>query len=114
MLGALERFLGEWDAWICAVSATPAFEHRRPATKMPGEPIEVDGRKLPYWVAAISYTTVFNLTGNPVVVLPVARSGEGLPIGVQVVGKKWEDMRLLGLAEKLAEVTGPFQRPPGY
>jgi len=114
LLGALERFLGEWDAWICPVSATPAFEHRRPATKKPGEPIEVDGRKLPYWVAAISYTTVFNLTGNPVVVLPVARSGEGLPIGVQVVGKKWEDMRLLGLAESLAEVTGPFQRPPGY
>jgi amidase len=81
---------------------------------MPGQPIEVDGRRIPYWVACVSYTSVFNLTGNPVVVLPVARSEEGLPIGVQVVGRKWEDMRLLGLAETLTEVTGSFHRPPGY
>ena len=114
LIGALERFLGDWDAWICPVSSTPAFQHRRPAAKMPGQPIEVDGRRIPYWVACVSYTSVFSLTGNPVVVLPVARSGEGLPIGVQVVGRKWEDMRLLALAENLSEVTGSFHRPQGY
>jgi len=81
---------------------------------MPGQPIEVDGRKIPYWVAGVSYTSVFNLTGNPVVVLPVARSGEGLPIGVQVVGRRWDDMRVLALAANLAQVTGSFRRPPGY
>ena len=114
LIGSLERFLGDWDAWICPVSSAPAFRHRRPAAKMPGQPIEVDGRKIPYWVAGVSYTSVFNLTGNPVVVLPVARSGEGLPIGVQVVGRRWDDMRVLALAENLARVTGSFRRPPGY
>jgi len=114
LIQALERFLAEWDAWLCPVSPTPAFTHRRPGIGLPTQSIEVDGHKLPYWKGSISYTTVFNLTGNPVVVLPLARSKEGLPIGVQVVGRRWRDMELLSIAEQLAEVLGPFQPPPGY
>jgi amidase len=67
-----------------------------------------------YFAASISYTTRFNMTGNPVVVLPVGRSREGLPIGIQVVGRRWKDMELLAVAEALTEVTKPFQRPPEY
>ncbi len=37
-----------------------------------------------------------------------------LPIGVQVVGRRWRDMELLAVAEALTEVTGDFQPPPGY
>jgi amidase len=44
----------------------------------------------------------------------MARSVEGLPIGVQVAGKRWSDMQLLNTAGQLAQVTGPFQRPTGY
>ncbi len=35
----------------------------------------------------------------------------GLPIAVQVVGKRWDESRLLAMAKALMEVTGPFQRP---
>jgi amidase len=49
-----------------------------------------------------------------VVVVPVGRSSEGLPIGVQVVGRRWEDLRLLGIADRIAEVVGPLPTPkPG-
>jgi Asp-tRNA(Asn)/Glu-tRNA(Gln) amidotransferase A subunit family amidase len=54
------------------------------------------------------------IIGNPVVVLPVGRSKEGLPLGIQVVGRRGQDMELLAVAEALTEVTGPFQHPPGY
>jgi amidase len=114
LIEALERFLSEWDAWLCPVSCTPAFTHRRSGVTWPAQTIEVDGIKIPYWKASISYTTPFNLTGNPVVVLPMAKSKEGLPIGGQVVGQRWRDLELLGVAEQLAEVTGPYQCPPGY
>ncbi len=43
-----------------------------------------------------------------------AISGEGLPIGEQLVGRRWSDMELLNVAAAVAEVTGGFQRPPGY
>ena len=109
LISQLDKFLSEWDAWLCPVTSGPAFTHCRT-----GQPIEIDGRKVPYLVASTGYTTVFNLTGNPVVVLPVGRSKEGLPIGIQVVGRRWRDMELLAAADAIADVTGPFQRPPGY
>ncbi len=55
-----------------------------------------------------------NYTGHPAVVLPYALDREGLPIGVQVVGKRWDESRLLAIASALWEAAAPFQRPPGY
>jgi amidase len=48
------------------------------------------------------------------VVIPLTQSQEGLPIGVQVIGKRWEDERLLTIAQLLSELTPGFQRPPNY
>lgn len=87
----------------------PAFTHRQP-----GEPIEVDGCEFSYLTTIGAYVTIFHLTGNPAVVLPFTQSQEGLPIGVQVVGRRGSDLKLLEIAEKLTQVTGFFQRPPGY
>jgi amidase len=110
----MEQFISNWDAWLCPVAPGPAFTHRQMRNPLLGGPLEVDDQKLPYWVWSITYTAVFNLTGNPAVVMPLARSQTGLPIGIQVVGRRWRDMELLSLAQKLVEVTGFFQRPPGY
>ena len=65
-------------------------------------------------MATMAHSLIASLTGHPAVVLPLALSGEGLPIGVQVTGRRWEDMALLNVAEALTEITGPFRRPPGY
>jgi amidase len=109
LIATMENFLSNWDAWLCPVVPVPAFTHRQP-----GEPIEVDGCEFSYWRAIGAYTTIFNLTGNPAVVMPFTLSQDGLPIGVQVVGQRGSDMKLLEIAEKLTQVTGFFQRPPGY
>lgn len=87
----------------------PAFTHRQS-----GEEIEIDGQQFLYLKAIGAYTTIFNLVGNPVVVLPYTQSQQGLPIGVQVVGRRGSDLTLLGIAEKLTQITGLFQSPPGY
>jgi len=105
----MESFLEPWDGWLCPVTATPAFPHCKT-----GKPIMVDGKRVAYHMAAMGYTSIFSLTGSPVVVLPFSLSGEGLPIGVQVVGRRWRDMELLNVAEALTEVTGTFQRPKGF
>ena len=79
-----------------------------------GEPVTIDSQKAPYFTSNMSFTTVFNMTGNPVVVLPMSQSKEGLPIGVQVVGQRWSDMALLAVAEKISEIAGDFQAPPNF
>jgi amidase len=114
LIGALDRFLSAWDVWICPVTAGPAFTHRRPAVQRPGEPLEIDGSQVSYWRGNVCFTTVLSLTGNPVVTMPLAQTADGLPIGMQLVGRRWHDMELLSVAAALAALTGPFPRPPGY
>jgi len=77
-------------------------------------PVEVDERKLPYFLATTAFTCPFNLTGHPAVVLPLAITKEGLPIGVQVLGRRWSEPALLALAKQLSLVTGAFRAPPGF
>jgi amidase len=61
-----------------------------------------------------AHSTLFNYTGHPAVVLPYTLDRAGLPIGIQLVGKRWSEARLLGMANALSEVTSAFQRPPNY
>ena len=115
LIAKMERFLGDWDAWLCPVAALPAYPHlhsRNPLQQLSAT-VDVDGQKIPYLLATSVYTGLFNLTGNPVVVLPLGITKDELPIGVQVVGKRWGDMALLAVAEKMTRLTGPFRRPPG-
>jgi amidase len=56
----------------------------------------------------------FNLSGHPAVIIPIAQTQEGLPIGLQIVGKRWREMELLAIAQELDSVIGGFRQPPGY
>ncbi len=105
---AWEQFLDQWDALLCPPSMTAAFPHCET-----GSPLRVDGRKVEYRLAG-AHSTVFNYTGHPAVVLPYKLDRNGLPVGVQIVGKRWGESRLLAAAKAVTEVTGGFRRPPGY
>jgi amidase len=109
LIGNLESFFARWDALICPVTVSAAIGH------VPfGTPIDVDGQPVPYFIAGTAYTCPFNLTGHPSVVLPLAKSREGLPIGVQLVGKRWSEPALLALAQKVARISGAFSPPPKF
>ena len=105
--------------YLCPVSCIPAYEHIDPWRYLGPypiykDPVMVDGKPVNYLVANISYTSIFNLTGNPVVVIPIGYTKEGMPIGVQIVGKRWRDMDLLTLAEQLDKIAAAYRRPGGY
>jgi len=108
LIDQLEASLSRWDAWICPVFPTSAFTHRPP-----NAPIEVDDAHESMLLANLLHNVIFNLTGHPVVTIPIGRNALGLPIGVQVVGRRWQEMALLNAAERLAGLTDGFQPPPG-
>ena len=95
----------EYPVLLCPVASIPAFRHGERSW-------EIDGSTVSY-PRAFSYCQTFNLLGNPAVVAPVGRSPEGLPIGVQMVGRPYEDRRLLALARGLEESLGEWQGPEG-
>ena len=116
LIGKLDTFFSEWDAWLCPVTCGAAFPHVKLKGNLDSlfKVLPVDDQTLPYNVWGLTHAPIFNLTGNPVVVIPVEQSQNRLPIGIQVVGKRWRDRGLLGIAQQLTEVVGVWQRPPGY
>jgi Asp-tRNA(Asn)/Glu-tRNA(Gln) amidotransferase A subunit family amidase len=56
--------------------------------------------------------TTFNLLGLPAVVVPFGISAEGLPIGIQLIGRPYEEELILDLAVRLENARGPFASPP--
>ena len=101
------RFLAQMEVFpilLCPAAAIPAFRHGERSWIIDGKTV----RYLDAW----SYTEWFNLLGLPTAILPVGGSTDGLPIGVQIVGRAWEEERVLAVAAAL-ESEGPgFQPPP--
>jgi amidase len=119
LIAKMEEFLSAYDAWLCPVAITPAYKHIKPTKSLGPFPVYtkdmvVDGESVDYLTANGAYTTIFNITGNPVVVMPIGYTQAGIPIGVQVVGSRWQDARLLTVAEQLFKAGGAFRHPPGY
>ncbi|WP_296737658.1 amidase [Mesorhizobium sp.] len=58
------------------------------------------------------FTEIFNVTGQPAASLPLFQSSGGLPIGIQLAGRRNEDHRLLRISHDLEQVTGWGARRP--
>jgi Asp-tRNA(Asn)/Glu-tRNA(Gln) amidotransferase A subunit family amidase len=52
--------------------------------------------------------TTFNLLGLPGLAIPFGRSEDGLPVGVQLVGRPWDEELLLEIGSMLEETRGPL------
>jgi len=94
------------NAFLCPCVISPAFEHSAPRSPFLVDETLVESRFVDH------YLFPFNLTGHPAVALPAALSADGLPIGVQLVGRRWGDERLLATAQAIVAVIGGFRAPP--
>lgn len=100
------NFFNEYDIWITPVCISEAFDHQKTGT-----PIVIDGNKIPYGDAFIPYNFTTTPPGHPIVVIPIGMTEDGLPVGVQIHGEKWEDYRLLQIAKELQSLTNGFVIP---
>jgi Asp-tRNA(Asn)/Glu-tRNA(Gln) amidotransferase A subunit family amidase len=88
---------------LCPVASIPAFRHGERSW-------EIDGKTVQY-LDAWSYAEWFNLLGTPTAAVPFGRSNEGLPIGVQIVARPWEEELVLAVAAELEAQRGAWQAP---
>jgi Asp-tRNA(Asn)/Glu-tRNA(Gln) amidotransferase A subunit family amidase len=89
---------------ICPPAAVPAFRHGERSWTIEGKTVE--------YLDAWSYTEWFNLLGNPAAVVPVSHSADGLPVGVQIVGRPWEEEQVLSVAAVLEHEVKAWKIPP--
>jgi Asp-tRNA(Asn)/Glu-tRNA(Gln) amidotransferase A subunit family amidase len=89
---------------LSPVAAIPAFRHGERSW-------QIDGKKVEY-LDAWSYCEWFNLLGMPAAAVPISRTAEGLPIGVQVAARPWEEELVLSIAEILEEGSGKSEMRP--
>ena len=106
-----DRFRSELISWmestpllLAPVGATPAFPHD-------SLKLTVDGQSVSTF-RAFSYSQTFNVFDLPSAAIPVGQSAEGLPIGVQIIGRPFEEEAVLAAAGIIERALGQWQAPP--
>jgi amidase len=97
------RQMHEVPILLSPVSTTTAFAHGE-GTWRPGTP--------QCYRDTMRFTQWLNLTGFPGLSVPVTTSEQGLPIGLQVIGRPFEEALVLAVAEKIEMARGPWPAPP--
>lgn len=86
------------DLIICPASAGTAM------------PLDSDLTPLEYYALDL-FTVAMNLAGVPACSVPAGLVENGLPLGLQIVGRRFDDMRVLQLAKHIQEFSGVDNRP---
>jgi Asp-tRNA(Asn)/Glu-tRNA(Gln) amidotransferase A subunit family amidase len=94
----------DYPILLCPVAAIPAFRHGERSW-------EIDGKTVEY-LDAWSYSEWFNLLGTPAAVVPVGKSPGGLPIGVQISARPWQEELVMTVAEAVEKECGGWKAPP--
>jgi len=105
----IERFFGSHDVLLAPVSFGPAFKRSKQ-----GSALDFDGAMRPYNDYCWPYVGPFSASGHPVLVMPLGTSNDGLPIGVQLIGRYWSEPELLHIARQLTPLTKGFVAPHGF
>jgi len=108
-IAAWDRFVTDWDVFVGPAGAITAYRHGQDDVSVDGTVVNLD--KFPAADVIHSLSTV---TGCPAIVMPLGVSRDGLPFGVQLIGRRWEDERLLAIAKRVGGLTEGFREPPGY
>ncbi|MEI6140280.1 MAG: amidase [Mariniphaga sp.] len=116
IINTMENFLNVYDVFICPVSAVTAFNHHAPSKSygtfsVYNTPLKVNDVDLHYYMATQAYTTPFSLTESPVLALPIGLSSRQLPTGIQVVGKRYQDYKLLQIGKTLDKYIDRIEYP---
>jgi len=95
------RFFRSYDLLLTPTLAVPPFEHG-----LQGPPV-IDGREVDgfYW---LSFTFPFNFTGQPAATVPAGFTDDGLPVGMQIVGRRMDDALVLR-ASAAFEAAAPWR-----
>ncbi|MGB7924308.1 MAG: amidase [Pyrinomonadaceae bacterium] len=101
---ALLEWMKVWPLVVAPVGAAPAFEHGSRKVRVGDQTLSV--------FRAFSYSQTYNVFGLPVACVPAGNSMEGLPIGIQIIGRPFDEESVLAAALIVERSLGGWQPPP--
>ena len=101
----MTAYFSEFDLLLCPTIGVPAYPHY-------ARELTIDGTTVPAR-QKLNSVMVWDLTGSPAISVPFGMSAEGLPIGVQLVGRHFDETTVLKAALLLEDVSAVrCARPP--
>ncbi len=101
-----QAFLGKYEYFVLPTTQLPAFDVNLPY------PTEIAGVKFDSYIDWMKSCWYISATGNPAVSVPGGFTPEGLPVGVQIVGRVKEDFSVLQMAHAFEQATGFGKKRP--
>jgi amidase len=106
------EFFKRFDVLLTPVAASAAFPHDHNADR-DERTVKVNGRSVPY-AEQLFFAGLASLSYLPATAAPIGLTGEGLPVGLQIIGPEGEDPTTIEFARLLAAEIGGFVPPPAY
>jgi len=103
----MERFASSMKDYDVMVVPTTSI----PAPIIGQTSAEIEGREVDVYTALNRLTLPFNFVGFPALTIPAGLAA-GLPVGVQLVARPFEEAGLLRLADAFEGKYGPYPDPP--
>ena len=75
--------------------------------------LELDGRAMPYF-EQLHWSGLITVAHLPSTVFPTGPADDGLPIGLQAVGREFDDLTTIEFSRLLAQHCGGYVVPPGF
>ena len=110
-LAALDRrdqFMAGWDRFFATCDVFLA-----PAMPMSAWPVDDEPADDSPHMQALAALMLSQVSGCPMVVIPAGTDSNGVPFAAQLIGPRWQDERLLAIAEAITAAAGGFRPPPG-
>ncbi|MFC7383855.1 amidase [Sphaerisporangium rhizosphaerae] len=102
----MNAFFETFDVLLCPVSQVPPFPVEQPYVT------EVDGTPMPDYLAWMRSAYWISVLHAPAASVPCGFTTDGLPVGVQIVGRPWEDLTVLRTAHAFEQATHHGDRRP--
>jgi amidase len=102
----LRSFLERYEFLVCPVNQLPPYPVK---DEWPREIAGVPMTNYLDWMKSCYYITI---TSHPAISVPAAFTAEGLPVGIQIVGRYRDDLGVLQLAHAFEEATQAWKRRP--
>ena len=102
----MRRFQERYEFMLCAVNQVPPFD----ATLH--WPTEIEGTKMENYIGWMKSACRITTTFHPAISVPAGFTAEGLPVGIQIVGRYRDDLGVLQIAHAFEHATGFGHKRP--